>query len=95
MFVMSRSDKKKYEDIQIGDFKFTALIDTSSDLTFIIYNEYVKIISPILNERQISFEGLGSIDNKFVISNLRKLQVPSFRQLGSILKLSAISDPAY
>lgn len=57
--------KTKYQaEVVIDNKKFVALIDTGSDLSLIRSDEYNKIGSPTLGNRQISFEGLGSKNNK-------------------------------
>lgn len=48
----------------VNNRRMTALVDTGSDLTFIRTDEYVELGSPRLGTSKISFEGLGSMDNK-------------------------------
>lgn len=63
-YIVSRPNMKKHvKKVNIEDFKVVALLDTSSDLTFMRSDEYEKIGSPGLLNRSLKFEGLGSIGN--------------------------------
>ncbi|CAH0550948.1 unnamed protein product [Brassicogethes aeneus] len=65
--IVSRPGDKKYmKDVVIGGQKFTALVDTGSDLTFKRTDEYLKIGLPVLLNRKVKFEGLGSIGNEMM-----------------------------
>ncbi|KAK0075285.1 hypothetical protein PV325_007124 [Microctonus aethiopoides] len=56
--------QKITKEIEIGDHKIVALIDTGSDLTLIMTDEYVDLGLPPLKYRRIKFERLASKENE-------------------------------
>lgn len=56
--------QKITKEIEIGDHKIVALIDTGCDSTLIRTDEYVDLGLPPLKYRRIKFERLGSKGNE-------------------------------
>lgn len=60
--VTQPTKKKHFKEVQLGDSKFMALVDTGSHMTFMRVDEYVQIGSPRLRSTNIKFNGMGSPD---------------------------------
>ena len=64
-YIISRPEKKRYmKDVTIDECRFTSLVDTGSDLTFIRSDEYARLGSPPLGNGKLRFDGLGSTGNE-------------------------------
>ena len=64
-YIISRPEKKGYiKEVTIDGCRFTSLVDTGSDLTFIRSDEYARLGSPPLGNGKLRFDGLGSTGNE-------------------------------
>lgn len=57
---ISRPERKYFKDVKINNENLVALIDTGSNLSLIREDRYVKVGSPNLNHREITFRGVGT-----------------------------------
>lgn len=64
--ISGNTREKYYKKVRINEENLTALIDTGSDLSVMRAEQYVRIGSPPLLRREITFCGIGSQSNKTI-----------------------------
>lgn len=66
---------KCVKEVTVNDHKIVALIDTGSDLCLMRVDQYIKLGSPVLNNKETRFRGIGSNNNVTLGEFFAKLTV--------------------
>ncbi|XP_036345453.1 uncharacterized protein K02A2.6-like [Rhagoletis pomonella] len=74
--IVTCTARKQYtKNVANGERVIDALIDTVSDLTFMCYDEYLKLGSPTLRRCKLRFAGLGSYSHTAIGEFDTKIQI--------------------